>query len=73
MLMDIRDAHNHRHTRALTLRGALIHFDTHTPENMPTGTHKKMETSQFTTNLAHVSRNRLHVVMFSIRAEKLSS
>lgn len=65
MLMDIWDAHN-RHTRALTLRGALIHSDTHT-ENRRTRRRKQASLPQIEPML---SRNRQHVVIFSIRAEK---
>lgn len=50
--MYIRDAHN-RHTRALVLQGALIHYDTHQKH-----AHRKTDDGnrqpQFTTNLARV-------------------
>lgn len=40
LLMDIRDAYN-RHTRALTLRSALIHCDTHTASKQKHAHRKK--------------------------------
>lgn len=56
--MDMRDAHNRR-TRALALRGALIHPDTHRDhahrKNTPTGTHETEGTSHITRHLARLS------------------
>lgn len=57
--MDIRDAYNRR-TRALTLRGALIHCDTHNASNQKHA-HRKKQTDRDTQdggnksypNLAH--------------------